>query len=147
MFSSLKYLRTGWVMTTKGDGFVLNVYHKSDISLTYSGCEKCPSEEEIRPIRLFAIIICLVAGVVVWFFFSWVPFLPQVQGILLSCICFNRSSGHLENVVQENLDRLSIVQPVLEVFSSLVSYAYRIKAPQYFKVSFLMSSKIQDTFP
>jgi hypothetical protein len=46
--------------------------------MTTKGCQECPSEAVIAPLRNFAIAVVMIFICLFWFWYSWSPFFPAV---------------------------------------------------------------------
>ena len=93
--------------------------------MTTKGCQECPSEEEIAPIRNTALAVGLSVLSIFWFWYSWSPFFPSV-GALMNKIVLLLYGKTTE--ASEKASRIS------DFVSKCVLVIHKLKLPQYFKI-------------
>jgi hypothetical protein len=105
--------------------------------MTTKGCQECPSEAVIAPLRNLAIAIGMIFITLFWFLYSWSPFFPTVGTCMNKLfICLLKTTGFasdksskVSNRVSEGLDLiqrlrltqyLKIVIGYLQIMSSFL---------------------------
>ena len=96
--------------------------------MTTRGCQLCPSEETIAPIRLVSIMIALTIFLLAWIWFSWTPFFPNL-GELLGKVVFCLKYFH-----EKGGDFKEKAEKLYSGIKTLKEWADKIKFPQYFKI-------------
>jgi hypothetical protein len=98
--------------------------------MTSSGCQECPSEEIILPLRNAAIALAIFVLSLFWFSYSWSPFFPSlgtdVSRLLICMYKFSESklSGKTKEVSAFILKSMASIQKLrpLQYFKIFVSY-------------------------
>ena len=94
--------------------------------MTSKGCQECPSEEVIQPLRSIAITLTLILVSLFWFLYSWSPFFPSVGAYwsrMVACIFDLWTSK-----TSENASKMS------EWILNLASWMEKLRLLQYLKI-------------
>jgi hypothetical protein len=94
--------------------------------MTSRGCQACPSEEIIQPLRSVAITLVMVVVSLFWFWYSWSPFFPSVGAYMNRIVVFIFEK--LTSKTSENAKQMS--EWSLKLIDSMKS----LRIPQYFKI-------------
>jgi hypothetical protein len=95
--------------------------------MTTKGCQECPSEQEIQPIRnaVFAVAIFVLS--LFWFWYSWSPFFPTVGAYmnrvaLFFCKLSTKASDFPFELISSLLQYFKIFISYLQVMSSFLGF-------------------------
>ncbi len=95
--------------------------------MTTRGCQICPEEDVITPLRNVAIGIGMAVFALLWLLYSWAPFLP----------IFNFLEQHTQQVAEDGQEKFEMFAACCEgaqKVSEVCTYLQSVKAPQYFKI-------------
>jgi hypothetical protein len=106
--------------------------------MTSYGCQKCPSEEVISPLRNVAITIGMVVVLVLWFWYSWSPFFPSVGAFMNSIVILLS----LYDDSTESSDKASTLSELLVIFMVAVE---KFRIIQYSKI-FISYLQVMSSF-
>ena len=106
--------------------------------MTSYGCQECPSEEVIAPVRNAAIAIGMVVVLVLWFFYSWSPFFPSAGAFMSSIVIFLS----LYDDSTESSDKVSTLSDLLMIFIVAVE---KLRIAQYSKI-FISYLQVMSSF-
>ncbi len=96
--------------------------------MTTRGCQPCPPEEIIAPIRTVSIILVSIIFLFFWIWFSWTPFFPNLGELLGKVVFCLKDIGEKAGNLKEKLENL------YSAFTTLKEWSDKIKFPQYFKI-------------
>jgi hypothetical protein len=96
--------------------------------MTTRGCQPCPPEETIAPIRTVSIVIVSIIFLLFWIWFSWTPFFPDLGNLLGKAIFCLKYIGEKGGNLKEKLENL------YSAFTTLKEWSDKFKFPQYFKI-------------
>jgi hypothetical protein len=103
--------------------------------MTTHGCQLCPSEEVIRPLRNVASTFAVVLGLVLWFLYSWSPFFPRI-GAEMSRIMIAVTRPFLKSGKVSGLSKF---------VTNGIHYLGKLRLPQYFKI-FISYLQVMSSF-
>jgi hypothetical protein len=95
----------------------------SGVMTTY-GCQLCPTEEVIAPIRNAAIAFGIALISVLWFWYSWSPFFPSVE------TCMSR----IFLSIFEKANAASEKSEIAEFLMKCMEAAQKLRLAQYSKI-------------
>jgi hypothetical protein len=94
--------------------------------MTSTGCQKCPAEDVISPLRNVAVVLAIFVMSLFWFWYSWSPFFPSVGAYTTRMVLY----------IYNNLTSKSSKQTskILEFIFQSIASIQRLRPLQYFKI-------------